>query len=715
MDLKKFRTVTLRGKEGGLLTQSAFGDALGVTQEQVSRWEKNPQSVSVKIIHLICDTFGITPDILFDDFQSNAIDALDFGDPLDEFNRKQEMLEFYTTNGFKVLKGHEVNSPAGNKMLQILTSFKELKHLKPIVGVIGCYDSGKSHLINSICGSKILPTNWSPTTAIPVLLRHSNSRPDWLKDDVLILNPVTDIQAKMFKNFYPHDKSDIDHILVDSGDYKILETYGTYSSILAQEDKWAADAGFAIIYSNAPVLRTCDLLDFPGLSVNATKEETKFLNYINIANHFIFLSRATSFMNSTDILFLNKIISQVAKDIDLEEHESPLSRLVIVASQAHHLKDTSSVEMCLNNGAKLVWELIPATYKTKENDIIITLDQLRNRCVPFTSNDKTLQVEFEQVLSTTLLDHAIPYLSHWSSGIIKGYKENAYEVLTEEIMLFQSMKDDTELTRSEWDQRISNWSTNEKNMIDFRKELQAKAYQHSKDIVNTFSSWWKATVNKSFIMDLINRNNFNRKKSADFVGQSLSTEFINELRVIQNHEVDIYNKGYHLFLQNYGLDNDVIKMLSTADTIFLPGTSQLIEILKSGEANQQLQTWVDTVTSARWHSSEDQDLSPFTSVELTLEHPIGSASGDSWKEALADVVVQSLEKEQVLDQYVTIIAQSWEQIANMAELIEKEFLPEIRDSFKLYTDAATKLDDDELASIIADLTRMREIINNIVW
>jgi len=715
MDLRRFRTKTLRGKEGELLTQAMFGDALGVTQEQVSRWEKNPDSISVKIIHLICNTFGISPDILFDDFETDSTEALDFGDPLTEFYRKLEMLEFYTTNGLKVLKGHEVNSHIANKTVQFLATFKEMIHLKPIVGILGRYDSGKSHLVNSVCGVNVLPTSWSPTTTIPVLLRHSNSRPDWLKENVLILNPTTDMQLMKFRNFYPRDRSEIDHMLVDSGDYKILDNYGTYPGIKANDSKHPIDANFAVAYLNSPILLSCDLLDFPGLSLDSTEEEMKFLTSINIVNHFVFLSRATSFMNTTDNLFLNKLISQVAKDINLEEYESPLTRLVIVASQAHHLKDSLSVDLCLDNGSQQLWNQLPDALKTKDNDINITHKQIRNRCVPFTSNDKSLRDQFEQVVSEMLLDHSVPYLINWFSGFIRGYKESAYEILTEEIVLFQSMLDDSDFINSEKGSHISNWHTNETEAIKFRKALQAQASQHSMNVQVAFSSWWEKTINKSFIMNLIDNNSYSRKDAGDLIGHSLSTGMINEIRAIQNQEIDLYNKPYHIFLQNYGFENEEIKVVSTADTLFLPGMSNLFEILQRIEANQQLQTWDNTISSAQWYSSKDQDFSPFTLNDQKFDNPTGSGPGHSWQEQLADTVMQYLDKEQVLEHYTSVITRSWEQTANVAELLEKELLPAVRNRYTLYVDAATQYDKDKLANIIADLTRMREVINNIVW
>jgi len=715
MDLRRFRTKTLRGKEGELLTQAMFGDALGVTQEQVSRWEKNPDSISVKVIHLICDTFGISPDILFDDFQAKTIDPLDFGDPLDEFYRKQEMLEFYTSNSLKVLKGYEKNSPDANHTVRSLAMLKEMKHLKPIVGILGRYDAGKSHLVNSICGANVLPTGWSPTTVIPVLLRHTNARPDWLKSNVLILNPKTNTQLMKFRSFYPRTKSEIDHILVDSGNYDILETYGTHSGVKAMDDEHSVDAKFAVVYSNSPILLSCDLLDFPGLSLFSTKEEMKFLTAINIVNHFVFLSRATSFLNSTDNPFLNKLISLVAKDINLEEDESPLTRLVIVASQAHHLKDSPSIDLCLDNGSEQLWKQLPDALKTKDSGINITLNQLRSKCVPFSSNDKSLQNQFEEVLSQMLLGHSIPSLLSWSSGFIKGYKESAYESLKEEILLFQSMKDDSDFINSELGQRISNWHSIENEAIKFRKMLQTHASGYSKLVQEAFSSWWGKTINKRYILNLIEHNGYSRKESGDLLGHTISAEIINKLRAFQNPAISEYNKEYFMFLQNYGLADEDIKVLSTAGALPLPTVSRLFELLRIIEESQKFQTWDNTISSAHWYSSKDQDYSLFAMIDLTFENPAGSVINYSWQERLADIAMQFLDKEQVLDQYTSIITRSWEQTANVLELLEKELLSEVRIRFNLLTDAATQFDDDKLANIIADLTRMREIINNIVW
>jgi transcriptional regulator with XRE-family HTH domain len=717
MDLRRFRKETLRGKDGETPTQAALGDALGVTQDQVSRWEKNPDSITVKAINLICDTFGISPNVLFDDFQPKTIEAFDLGDPLGNYELNQQMVEQYTGIQLSNLTSAPDLSPAGRVVIKTLESFKGFQHIKPIIGFVGRYDSGKSKMINSLCGSDVLPIGWSPTSAIPVLLKHIKSRPDWVEDDVLILGSPPSPhyqQLSELRYFYPNSKSEIDDILIDSGDYQLLQQYGTYQTSFTTNSKHLFAANLAIAYVDAPILKACDLLDIPGIPANSTPEELEFLRAIDMANYVIYLSKTNTFMDRVDVHVLNKLFTQFATQTKLEDHPDPLARLIIVASQAHLAKNSSNVKSQLDNGVKRLWNQLPKSMKTEEKGLSLSYKNIRARCVSYTTNDKELRAKFEQTLTSTLLDHSLPFLVNWFADYYADFKEGAHRSLTQEIEIYKVFIDGMVLGKSPHTEFLVNWNSNKKDNIDYRIWLQKEAYQHSKTVQDTFSSWWNENVNASLIVDLIKNNNYTKKEAQKLIGYSLSERLINELRLIQNTEYSIYSKDYAPFLENYriGKRNEIT---STADTIYIPDESLQFKVLSSTQVMHNLHIWGSTIESILGSDSEFENNLSKSLKGVIIKSPVGLPNEQSWQDQLADKVIQFLKQEEVLWHYNSAINDSWlhhgETLKGIEHIREKQY--SLRKD--LYDESSTCYDKGQLEEIVQGLNALRNIVNTITW
>ena len=54
MDLKSFREDKLK------ITQSAFAELIGVEQSSISRWEKNPNSITLPVVQKILEKTGVS-------------------------------------------------------------------------------------------------------------------------------------------------------------------------------------------------------------------------------------------------------------------------------------------------------------------------------------------------------------------------------------------------------------------------------------------------------------------------------------------------------------------------------------------------------------------------------------------------------------------------------------------------------------------------------
>jgi len=171
MDLKSFREDKLK------LTQAQFAELLEVEQSQISRWEKNPESISLAVIQKILPKTGVTyeeltgyekpipaplvPDNSWRDAEFTKNTLSEYIDAeLEKYNISEEQRNAYVDD---LRKG-------------ILTSI-----VKPKITIVGRSDTGKSTMINALLGVEKMPTSWTPTTTIAVYIKHISDKPILLK------------------------------------------------------------------------------------------------------------------------------------------------------------------------------------------------------------------------------------------------------------------------------------------------------------------------------------------------------------------------------------------------------------------------------------------------------------------------------------------------------------------------------------------------------
>jgi transcriptional regulator with XRE-family HTH domain len=731
MDLKRFRTETLRGKDGQPLTQTEFGDTLGITQEQVSRWEKNPDSVSLKVIRTICNTFGVTPDVLFADFQTETIEPLDLGEPLTQYELKQQMLEVYTSNHLKSLKIFAQLSTMGDAYIEKMKAFKELQHIKPIVGFVGRYDTGKSKMINSLCGSEILPTGWAPTTAIPVLLKHAKSRPDWVDADVLILGtkPEFDMPSEAagyadavspdyaellldIRYFQPQYKSTIQDKLIESGDYKLLEKYGTYSSPFIADSNLSKVPYLAVVYIDAPILKTCDLLDMPGIPEYATVHELKFIDALNMVNHVVYLSKATKFMDRVDVRILNKLMTRLSIGENSDNNDAPLTGLTIVASQAHMAKDSSSINTSLDRGAKHLWDQLQSFSEAQGKTSNISQQNVRDICAPYTANSKELRERFESIFASALLDHAVPYQLDWYTSYFAEFKREALETLTEEIKIYEVFNEDIDLADSPHTKFLTNQAD---NIRPFFEWVDQEVQQHQAVVTELFSDWWKMNMNASLIIELIDDNNYTKKEAHELIGFTLSEYIINKLRMFNNVRCDLFYDDCLPILASYQFATEGDGILSPTDIIHIPNETHRLQALASYHELHNLSGWEEVIETVHWHDFKDVDGTSNISLnDVRIKNPTGSVDELSWKEQLAIRVIEFLELRGAHGLYSTAISSSWGDYKNTLARIVSKQEHQRKQNINMYRNDAHS-EPDLIKDVIQGLIELRNIIKTIVW
>lgn len=320
MDLKAFRENKLKIK-----TQSEFATLIGVDQSSVSRWEKDPTSITYAFIQKIMDKTGCSFEELTD-YKRPFPDGLDVCDTWTPVQTQVNGLVEYLTEAYQELGLPE---QLRKDYVDGLLSGIKAKLRKPKVAIIGRSDTGKSTLINALLGTERLPTSWTPTTSIAVYVMDRAGKPPFIEEDVWVFRggtgsePVWDVSRLQDEAYCREWK-------LAAGGVEMLNSFGT-----RQGENYEKKASAAVLFLDAPILKDCSIIDLPGFGTETENDDVITFTTAQAADVIIYLSQATGFMRIEDISFLKGNIFALPVMEKLGKNSlSPLANLFVLASQA---------------------------------------------------------------------------------------------------------------------------------------------------------------------------------------------------------------------------------------------------------------------------------------------------------------------------------------------------------------------------------------------
>ncbi|WP_288926369.1 dynamin family protein, partial [uncultured Trichococcus sp.] len=343
-DLKYFRERVLN------MTQAEFADVMGKSQNTVSRWEKEPQNLTLEVLAEISANTGFSlGDILnfkskiHDPWKGEVSEMEKLRALKSDTNAKLKQLQDYMVVNSNSSQLHKNYADKLQKIYEnTLPSIR-----KPRVGFLGNSDVGKSTLINAMIGQDVLPAGWTPITSLLIYVIHTEDRPDFLGDDSVVVlsnrsgNKRVDIERL-------HDESYFDQCSIETGGINVLEKYGSREG----EYYMSTDATAAVVYIEAPLLKLCTLLDLPGYGTGNPEDDVQAAEGKNNADILVYMSLANGFMHGNDISYLKEVLDSL-KPIDTKPNSfEPLSNLFVVASQAHVVADKEELRNILEKGAE---------------------------------------------------------------------------------------------------------------------------------------------------------------------------------------------------------------------------------------------------------------------------------------------------------------------------------------------------------------------------
>lgn len=379
----------LREKADPKISQKELAVRIGKTQSQISRYEENPQKVPVDIMMQICTALGVDFSSVLSGLNNSEPEGVDAGKPYRELFRDVSFASKYADKVSPAVKDTRPD------LLETLEGLLDEFSRKPRLMMVGTFDSGKSTIANALLGAKSLPTNYQPATKTVTFVRHKEDRPSWFAEDVLILS----------SGFNPLRWRERDHCMANkiaAGNTLTLKEYGTHNGTKA-----SSEAAFALVYLDAPLLHSCEIIDLPGFE-NTTTDSDKARSHLTQADLVVFASPYISFMGAGDILRLSEVLRGMPHFCSNDSEAEPLANLFIVATHASMGVSDEDLENLISGACnRMQAQLRDFTIPMADgSDLELTPELLRERVFTFfyelPSRREGLENELKAVLSNFL-------------------------------------------------------------------------------------------------------------------------------------------------------------------------------------------------------------------------------------------------------------------------------------------------------------------------
>jgi hypothetical protein len=343
-------------------------------QSKVSRIERAPENATARDLTVIAKALGVSqPWDLLPRAEEEPLFGIDPGKPLDPLVVDTEVLEAQLCACTPPAKTSGV--PDFGPLYAACAHARR----KPVVALLGKFDVGKSTIANTLLGQQSMPTGYQPATRLVNYLRHATDRPDWLLEDVLILD----------EGFDPARWEDEEH------------AHGSHHSAGNSDD----GAMYALGFIDSPVLHSAVLLDLPGTE-NDTTDTDRATSAQVTYDVALFADTCQGFLSEGTLLRLGDVVRR----LPLLQGQPPLANLIVVATHAHPgISDDQLHKEIMGLGVGRAWRQMGDTVlaaRGEEWGRNIERNDLEARVFPFyretDQRREPLLREMERVLGTVV-------------------------------------------------------------------------------------------------------------------------------------------------------------------------------------------------------------------------------------------------------------------------------------------------------------------------
>lgn len=733
-------------REKAGMSQAQLAVILGLSQAQISRYEQEPGSIPIELLLRWVQALGTDIAIL----TANAVPPpplLDAGTPYAQIHLDLNLLEQY----IDAAPSSELDIPNKPPSPPDLKKKLEDYRQKPNLVLVGRFDSGKSRLANTLMGQEILPSQYQPATRLITFALHIDDRPFWLKDQVLILedafwtkdekgNPIYDLS--LLKS---HERCQ--KYCIKSGSLEILHTYGLHNHLSEEE----IGGHSAIVYVDPPILKACNIVDFPGYSDKAeqvSEDVKKAGSAVQIADLVLYTSPANGFVDASD----HRHISHLLKMLKTPEagctNFPTLGNLFIVATHAAPHISNEEIESLLKIGAARLYREIDRTIEQRSEMIgrCIDLEDLQKRFFAFWAETPSRWANLKDELIAVLGHHFPKAHRYQVDREISELKYVAPRRIAQQIEAYEQTFTEVQQRKQELEQL--------EKAEPFRQD---EAKKHRRKIHQWFATFDKASkaefqveyerlVDISAIENIIRKRYDKRDDAKKYAAGYLLEQLQGSLQDITKEKAELLKEEIIEFLGFYEVSLLKLPKLSPDSVhISIPfdPTGSFIGGMAGTVTVGALAAWASTLGNLGAYIIVAKGVSllsalgislggvaPVVALVAAIGGPLTLGIGliaaatlvgvffqGPWQRRLSKKIIKFFENKKVLKQFLNGIDEYWQDtdkaFGKGADAVEEEFKAYISHLRELCADSTQSR--EAIEKILSTLRERKDFFTEIPW
>lgn len=686
MDLKSFREDKLK------ITKFKFAELIGVEQSSISRWEKDPGSIPFQVIQKILEKTGVSYEVLTG-WKKPISQPLDVNNTWEKANFTKCTLSDYISAALG-----NMNLPDEYKKAYVedLNNGITVNLVKPKVAIVGRSDTGKSTLINALLGTDKMPTSWTPTTSIAVYIKHVADKPAFIEEDAWVFANQVGAEC-LWDERKLNDESYCRSWKIAAGGVEILHSFGT-----RQGENYNKEAGSAVVFIDAPVLKTCDIVDLPGFGTETESDDDITFATAQKADVVLYLSQANGFMRIEDITYLKRNISELPTwEKKGENSLKPLSNLFVIASQAHTVNSGNRVQLekILDVGCANLIKTLPNEYWANRKKLSgydyadNGFKELRSRFFAYTIDIPDICSPFNNAL-TEILESLPAIKNERTKAFVKSYVELRKPNLINELHKYEGIvreRDKYVTLLSEIEKNeLSRTQDNDKRKKGVRDEIA----RLSSESIDEFSEYMAATINTDALVRLMkDRGIKNTKGDIEVFWSYLQSMIQERCETILAEKSEILSEKTKEYITSYAKNISYPFENNSIDVDFDAGWAFASAILTG---------------VARFLFGSIGIV-----IGLLIAGGLGLVFGGGWEKSVAEKIVAHFDENDFSEKFRDRIRQYWQQTEEAFDKAAAELENEWDTYVRNLRDTVNGYDIQEIQHRIASLNYLSDFFKNI--
>ncbi len=544
-DLKGFREHRLKK------TQAEFAELLGISQDELSRMEQDPDEIPYKILKLIAEKTGVPIDDMISPEKPEPLKTI----------RTWSCAQYVKDTMTDYLRRAKPNGydPKFEKWFTQLDTLISTSIRKPKIVFLGRSDSGKSTMINALIGEDKMPTSWTPTTSIVVYLKHIDDRPSFIKDELWIFRKGKDSELWDDSLLAEDKAAECRAWKIAGGSADMLASYGT-----REGDKYSQDdVGAAVLFVKSDILLNCDLMDAPGFAGGIESDNVAAKKAQLKADVLVYLSPANGFMTNEDIVCLKSGIKTLsAPEKKGENDAAPLANLFIVATQAQIINcgNPQEIRKILTKGSNNLFRELNKDFwsdRSAASGYTYTVEDMNARFFAYTTDIEEVRKPFESRL-TELIEWMPSLIRDKAVGAIKRHCSEAGFAAEQEVAeLEDTIADfDGKVKKLKW--LLEHEPARKLDVMQKRELLLGKLKAHRAQSLADFERTYSSILCEDHIVSTIERQGYKSKKEdMQLLSSYIGSELEDSLKKILTGESERFRDEVENFIKDFQQSCDV--------------------------------------------------------------------------------------------------------------------------------------------------------------